>query len=228
MLAAKDTSPSVMRLCIIEPLLTIYDYRVYIGLSEYFRLDVVYSPVDRTEGFGNIPTDACHSRIHLVQVPTVRPFGSRIGMFQRGVGKYLIRERPDSVVIFANLRYLSFWHILVLCRLLRIRVYARGHGLFKKTRTNAVLRAAYRAALSLVDAYICYTPSVKRSLQQHGCAEAKLHVAENSLVNDCCVTPSEKVGTETGILVIGRLRKNCHVDLLLKTVARLTNEGLDL
>jgi glycosyltransferase involved in cell wall biosynthesis len=132
-------------------------------------------------------------------------------------------------MIFANLRYLSFWQTLLLCRLLKVRVYARGHGLFKKTRANAMLRAAYRAALVLVDTYICYTPGVKLSFQRNGCADTKLRVVENSFVNDYCVTPSEKLGTENGILFIGRLRRHCEVGILLKAVARLVrDDGFDL
>ena len=216
------------RLCIIDPLLTTYDRKVYVELATHFKIAVLYSPTAVTEGYGKQVVRDWPRSIDLIEVRTARPFGNRFGMFQRGVAAYLVLERPHIAIVCANLRYASFWVVLVLCRLLRIRVYARGHGLFKKRRASLWLRVAYRALLTLADGYICYTPSVKHSLEQAGCSRTKLRVAENSLTNECFVTPQEKTGTERGILFIGRLRKNSHVGSLLTAAAKLVVEGVPL
>ena len=67
--------------------------------------------------------------------------------------------------------------------------------------------------------YICYTQSVKESLLSIFPNEDYLAVDNNTIYNPYSVQPMAKTGREKGILFIGRLRQNCGIELLIKTVS---------
>ena len=65
--------------------------------------------------------------VDYVEAQTTGLFGGRL-FHQHGVAGAIVFRRPDTLVVFANLRYLSYWAALVLCRVLRIRVFSHGQG----------------------------------------------------------------------------------------------------
>src|ERR1700704_2852182 len=127
------------RVCIIQPVLTNYCLPVFMEMSAYCRVDLIYSPSAAVTGFGNTAKIAATDVRHFV-VATHKPLGERLGMIQWGVGKYMRRERPDAIMIFGNPRYLSFWTTLVWGRLLRIPTHVHGHGLYKKRHISIFYR----------------------------------------------------------------------------------------
>ncbi|NOH01021.1 MAG: glycosyltransferase [Chloroflexi bacterium] len=131
-------------------------------------------------------------------------------------------------MIWANPRYLSFWGVLLLGKLLSIPVYPRGHGLVKQPNAGALKKWMYRLIVALSHAYICYTPKVRESLAfiQN---DAKLPVDYNTLYNDFPVRPEEKTGKEKGIFFVGRVRDGCGVDVLISAIQTLREkDGLDV
>jgi glycosyltransferase involved in cell wall biosynthesis len=197
-------------------------YRVpfFVELAERCQVDVFFSPAPPGLGFGEMTLpDAPNLR--CFQVPSIQPLAGRLGTFQRGLLGYILRQRPDALLLSANLRNLSFWGAVVCARLLGIPVYAHGHGPFKKKRIGVVYRRMMQAVLRLVTGYICYAPAVRQSFLQHGFGEKKLAVAHNSLANPCRVRPEEKSGGETGVLFIGRLRKGSNLPLLIRVIGKI-------
>jgi len=203
------------KLCIIEPLLADYRLITFHELQNYFKVDVIFSPIDNMqEGFNTyIPSNSAY--IKFIKVPTIKIFNEKNGQFQLGVAKYIYANKPDIVMISANIRYFSFWTTICLCKLLNIKVYAHGHGLYKRSHINFIYSLLYKILFIFVTSYICYTEDVKRSLVSIGIHEEKLSIAENSLTNLHTVKPEEKTGKENGLLFIGRLRKDCKINLLL-------------
>src|SRR6266852_1534032 len=208
------------RVCIIQPILTNYCSPVFMDMSGYCQVDLIYSPVAAESGFGDVAAPNMSGVRHFV-IPTLQPLGERLGMIQWGIAKYIFRERPDAVMIFANPRYLTFWTTLLLGKLLGIPTYAHGHGLFKKHKIDVLYRLMMTALLKLVTSYICYAPIVRQSFIDHGFPDRKLAVAHNSLVNRFPVQPQEKRGDERGILFIGRLRRGSNVQLLVRAMERI-------
>ena len=211
------------RVMFVYPRLTSYIMPVLRGMAEDVELDVFYSIGNEDAGFGNIlPFEHPHITWHLV--PTRHLLApNHIGMYQQGLLSYMLKVRPDAVQIWANTRYLSYWAVLLMGRLLGIPIYSRGHGLFKRQRTSFVFRWVYKFAVGLSAKYICYTPMVKESLQKIGILERKLAVDYNTLYVEYPVCPEEKSGDEKGILFIGRLRAGCDIDVLIDAV-RITRE----
>ena len=207
-------------LCVIQPFLPDYRRDVFLDLAKYCRVDLVISPTPSGSGFGEALFSE-NSRVRCFMVPTLKPFGEKIGMIQWGVGKYILRERPEAILTFANPRYLSFWTTLLLGRLLGIPTYAHGHGLYKKRTIGILYRMMMNLLLRLVTSYVCYAPIVRQSFIDHGFSEQKLTVAHNSLINHCPVRPEEKTGEERGILFVGRLRPGSNVQLLIRAMERI-------
>ena len=211
---------------IIQAILTDYRIPVYRELSNYCHLTIIYSPTpDSSQGFGKLSKYSEINTIRWINIPTLRPFEEKIGMYQYGIINFLDKDRPDAVIIFSNLRYLSFWTTLVWCKLHKIPIFLHGHGVYKKQRPGVLWKIIYRIILGLSTCYICYTSLVANSLLELGLPKQKIVVAENSLVNLFPVMPEEKKGDENGILFIGRLRSGCGLDNLIKATARMRQQS---
>lgn len=214
--------------CFIQPWLTSYRLKLISQMALQCRVDVVFSIADPKMGFGEtVPLK--HHNIQNTELPMYHWFGWRAGMYQAGIVGHLRKARPDCVVIFANPRYLSFWTTVFGARFLGIPIYAHGHGLYKKAgKPSFALKLMYRIILKLVSGYICYTASVQSSLLPIADIR-KLPVADNSLENNYPVRPEEKIGTELGVLFLGRLRDGANVDMLVKAVQEVRQaDGIDL
>ena len=212
-------------ICIIQPILTSYRIPVFVEMARHCCVTVIYSPADVSQGFGSLPQLSDIDDVKWFEVPTIRFFGKKVGMYQRGIIDSFRKNKPDAVILFSNLRYLSFWSTLCWCHFHNIPVFLHGHGLYKKSRVGTLWKLIYRFILWLSSRYICYTSSVADSLLTLGLSENKITIAENSLVNLSPVLPNEKTGFEMGILFIGRLRSGCGLEHLITAADRLRREG---
>ncbi len=122
-----------------------------------------YAPIVResfaAHGFSLDKISLAHNS--LVNPFPVRP-EEKTGT-ERGILKYILREKPDAIRIFANVRYLSFWTTLLLARLHGIHLYAHGVGFFKRRRIGLIRRLMMSVVLRLVTSYIAYAPIVRES-----------------------------------------------------------------
>lgn len=212
-----------MQIGIVQPILARYRLPVYLELSRYCRVDLLFSKSNPGLGFGDNIREV-NSNVRYFQIPTIRPCGNRLGMIQLGLGKYIIREKPDAIVIFASPRYLSFWTTILLARLYDIPIYAHGHGLIRKARVGFGYKLMTWLQLRLVSSYIGYAPCVLKSFAEHGFPTEKIRVAHNSLNISSTVKPNAKTGRERAILFLGRLRRDSKLPLLLRVVRRLREE----
>jgi glycosyltransferase involved in cell wall biosynthesis len=217
---------ALRRVCVVQPILSNYSLPVFLELARYCEVDLFYSPAPQSSGFGEVSLPAVPN-LRYIPVKTLKPLGDRWGMYQRGLLGYLVRQRPDALLLSANLRELSFWLATICGRVLGIPVYAHGHGLYKKTQISWAYRRLVQLLLRLVTAYICYAAAVRQSFLAFGFDEKKLAVADNSLINPCQVRPEEKSGAEMGVLFLGRLRADCALESLIDAIARLReSDGL--
>ena len=214
---AREKAAIAVRIAIIEPVWTSYRYRVYHEIAQHAQVDWLFSPADSNDGFGK-PSPAETPALRYYELPMAKPFGANLGFWQRGLVSYLCFERPDVVMTSSEPRALSFWCTLLAGRLLKIPVYAHGHGVFKKKQISWAYRRMINCLLSLSSGYIAYSSFVRDAFVKNGFKVDKVSVAENSLINLCPVLPEEKTGNEKGILFLGRLRPGCGVELLLDVV----------
>jgi glycosyltransferase involved in cell wall biosynthesis len=209
------------RLLIVQPYLTRYRIPVFEELAERYEVLVAASPSSTATGFG---LDAKQHAFGLTEVPEMPILGGKLGMWQQGLIRTMRRFKPDLIFITANPRYLSFWAVLILARLLSIPVFAHGQGLYRKRGLSLGLRVAYTALVRLATAYVCYTEASRQSFQRLGFGPAtlnKLRVAENSLSLSATLPPQERTGNERGILFVGRLRAGNGLPMLLAVCEKL-------
>jgi glycosyltransferase involved in cell wall biosynthesis len=208
----------------VQPLIARYRIEVIEALSNVFKVKL-FASSDGVEqrGFSR-EQPVCEE---FIETSISRLFVSRINMQARVVGR-IVRDRPAAIVIFADVTYLSLWLALVVGRTLRIPVLIHGQGLYRHKKAGLVRTLCYRTIVALSALYICYSDASKRSLEQVGCAGSKLVVASNSLRVAHTVDPSEKTGTELGVLFLGRLRDGSNVEFLIKAVEQARCQGYQI
>jgi glycosyltransferase involved in cell wall biosynthesis len=196
---------------------------MFLELAEYCPLDLVVSPAPEGSGFEVAPIVE-GARIRYFSGPTLRPLGKPLGWIQWSAVRYVLHERPEALLLNANPRYLTFWMILLWAKVLGIPAYVHGHGFYNRGRIGVSYRLMMMALLKLVTSYICYAPLVRQAFLDNGFSGEKLTVAHNSMTNRFPVLPGEKRGTESGVLFIGRLRRESGLDLLVRVVDRIRRE----
>ena len=208
------------KICIIQPLLAAYRLPVFEEMATKVDLSLIVSEPDDSAGYGKLIVPK-NSNIKFKVVRTLRPFGDVFGMYQRSIISYLLEVRPDAVMIFSNPRYLSFWTTLICCRLLGIRVFPHGHGIFKKAKISIMIRLMYKLIFLLATRYVCYCDYVLKCFGQLNVDESQLAVVENSLVNKS-PSPTRYVSPiKNSILFVGRVREGSNLYLLIEAVTEL-------
>jgi hypothetical protein len=113
--------------CIVEPIPSNYSLPIFLELAQHGRVNILFSLAPSDSGFGEIALPD-GPNVRCFPVSTLKPLGDRLGMFKRGVLPHIIREKPDALLLSANMRELSFWAAVVCARMLGIAAYARGSG----------------------------------------------------------------------------------------------------
>ena len=216
------------RIAIVDPVWTHYRYPVYSELAQNCRVDWIFSPAQRASGYGSI-TPPPISSLRYIEMRMRKPLGQTAGFWQSGLIRYLIRERPDVVMFSANPRSISFWMALVAGRLLGIPVYAHGHGIHRD-HISWLYRRMMNLLLRLAAGYIAYSPTVRNAFAARGFSASKVHVALNSMINPCPLSPNGKTGSERGVLFLGRLRQDSRsgMEALLRAAQKLRGDGHDI
>ena len=208
------------KICIIQPLLAAYRLPVFEEMATKVDLSLIVSEPDDSAGYGKLIVPK-NSNIKFKVVRTLRPFGDVFGMYQRSIISYLLEVRPDVVMIFSNPRYLSFWTTLICCRLLGIRVFPHGHGIFKKAKISIMIRLLYKLIFLLATRYVCYCDYVLKCFGQLNVDKNQLATVENSLVNKSPSPTRYLSPIKNSILFLGRIREGSKLQLLIEAVTEL-------
>lgn len=148
-------------------------------------------------------------------------------IWQSGVIKKIFFEKPDVVILLGEMNVISNWVISFLCRLLKIKVWFWGHGIYgNENRFKFFLRKKY---LQLADKQILYGERAREILINLKFNIENLHVVYNSLDYDIQnifyqnlnSTSKESDCDIFKIVFIGRLTKRKKLDLLIKAISLL-------
>lgn len=219
--AARSSRPTVFY---VQPLIARYRMEVVESLNRLFNVKVFA----RSEGIeaSGFSREIPHCE-EFVETRIGR-LGSPLIQMQSHVLRRIVTERPNAVLIFADVRYVSLWLALVAGRMIGVPVLIHGQGLYRHKPAGLMRAACYRLAVALAKRYVCYTEASRSSLERIGCPGSKLVVANNSLTVSHTVEPSEKSGAEDGVLFIGRLREGSQLERLIDAVGTLRAEGRDI
>lgn len=211
-----------VRLLYIQPIFPAYRQSVVDSLNEVFDLHLAGSAgSEGREGFEFAKLPA----VPVYRCDSVPLAGGRL-FIQKGLISAVRRAKPDVVLVFANIRYLTYWLLLIYCRFAGIAVLSHGQGLYRKTSTSIFIKLIYRAAVSLQAKYIGYNNLSAESLINFGVRKDKVTSIANTVLLNCPSPPSSSKVAGLPVLYIGRLRSGCGVDLLIDACIRLREEGI--
>ena len=205
----------------VQPLMARYRLEVVAALQRLFKVKIFASSEGvEARGFSR-EQPVCEE---FVETGITRLLTRRIKIQAKVFGR-IVRERPDAVLIFADVTYLSLWLTLLAGRVRRVPILIHGQGLYRHTKSGLMRSLCYRAAVALSTQYVCYSEAARFSLERIGCAGSKLVVASNSLSVARTVEPSEKTGIEQGVLFLGRMRDGSNIEDLIEAVERVRRDG---
>lgn len=205
-----------MKLLYVQPILTSYRQDLVRRLSEEYKLTIVCGIPKQDSGFlSNIP-----QKIEFISASHSSIIRGKL-LIQKGVIDAIKKNKPDIVLTCANMRDITYWQLLFLCRKLKIKVFSHGQGLYSKPKKIMLLKFLYRTATRLSFKYICYTSISRDSMLAAGCSPEKLVVADNSIKFSIDAESLVKRGDENGILFVGRLRDQCELENLISAVSNL-------
>lgn len=204
------------KLFYIQPIITSYRQKLVECLSNDFDLTVLHGAPANNSGFLSLITN----NVRSIECMHSSIFSGRL-VFQHGVLEAIRESSPDAILTCANVRDLTYWRLLFLCRKMKIRVFSHGQGLYSKKQVSPFIAFLYRSAVRLSYKYICYTPISRDSLVSIGCSSGKLEIADNSIRFSADAGSTPKRGDEQGILFIGRLREQCQLEDLVSAVLKL-------
>ena len=217
-------SPRKHTVFYIQPILAGYRAPIIKKLASIFETSAFYDNSDAIEQ-GHMAVSSDNST--TVQSPSISLLGGRL-FYQKNVVLRVFQDKPDAVITFANPRFISFWMIMIACRILNLKFYAHGQGLYAYTNPSKFRKMMYKTICRYSTKYVCYTELSKKSLLDAECLPEKLITIKNSLELETTVTPNQKKYTENGVLFIGRLRDGCRLDILIKAIQLSRNNGADL
>jgi glycosyltransferase involved in cell wall biosynthesis len=210
-------------LYVIQPLIASYRRELLSTLGENYQLAVLSDHANEgTKGFAT--ADA--KDFARIDTPILKLFAGRLS-YQSNVLSQPYRP-GDAVVIFADPRFISFWLLLLLSRLRKIKVFAHGQGNFAYPSASFFRTLMYKAICRLSYRYICYNDFVRAAMLHIGCDPAKLVVANNSILISSPVGPENKDYNANGVLFIGRLRHGCRLEVAVAAVSKLRQQFPDI
>lgn len=154
--------------------------------------------------------------------------------YQRNVVRLL--SRYDTFLMLGELKCISTWIMLIArrCFFRKKRIYIWSHGWYG--REGLFKRILKRCFFSMADGVLLYGNYAKEIAQMQGYKKDNLFVIHNSLdyskqstcreqMKDTSVYQQHFGNDYPVLLFIGRLTKVKKLDLLIKAVAKLRNDG---
>lgn len=207
------------KLFIVQPFVPAYRVKPFSELCEKWDVTLIASRSNGSDGFGD-SLDNFRDIAEIVQSKTFSFFGGRI-FWQSLVVKNIILNKPKSIFIFANVRFVSFWVTLFLCKFLGVNVYSHGQGLYRKKTVSILGKLSYKIILNLSTKYLCYAPIVAKSFASLD-LNNKCYVVDNSI--DRIVGEKKSRFGCVDILFIGRLRDRSEFPMLVDAVGVVRNK----
>ena len=213
------------KLLIVQPYLASYRVPIIKELARRWQVTLISSNPHQTSGFGNFQFDDKDNVRHIL-VSEKKYLGGKV-LYQPEVIMQLLFLKPEKIWIAANFHYISTIIAVFLARLVGAELFLHGHGFIHKEKNHYLTILFFKLAIFLSAGYICYTPSVRKSLANVGIPAQKLFIAENTLEIKSTLDPTKRFQNNMGILFLGRLRSDCDLELLVEVVEGLRRKTLE-
>lgn len=136
-----------------------------------------------------------------------------------------LKKKPSTIIILGDFILLSNWLIILLAKIKKVEVVAKGHGMYGNEKGLKLLLR--RTFLRLADKHLVYEKHGKNVMVENGIPSDKIHILFNSLDYDYHVK-TRKYLNELDKSSILHFFKNPQLPTLI-FIGRLTNiKKLDL
>ena len=154
-------------------------------------------------------------------------------IWQRGIINIILNQEFDSVILLGDMKILSNWIAILLCKLRGKKISLWTHGVYgNENFFKMQLRIFF---LSLADQIFLYENRAKNILLKKGFSENKLKVVYNSINLDEQTKAYKKHLTSINknehnkifnIIFFGRLTRIKRVDILINALTKLNSKDL--
>lgn len=173
----------------------------------------------------------------FVLTPCVRFLGNLL--WQRRLLKLSVRPDIYAVVFLGNANFISTWLAALVARLTGKRVLFWTHGWTRRDR--GLKRIGRRVFYAIAHGLLLYGNRARMIGLEEGFPSASLYVVYNSLDYETQKATRDRVTKQrlqeirrqyctrsagSLLIFVGRLVKNCRLELLLEAMARLKAEGV--
>lgn len=210
------------KILIYQPTLTHYRASLFNNMTKYFDLTLCCNKSNQKEGFLKINDKIKFQTIVSSKINFFYLF------FQTNLITNIINNKYDKVVLTCDVKNITNYIILFLCKLIGVRCYIWGHGLFGKPNnfSKKIIYHLYYFFLNLfIYKYIAYNRYSKITLLKVF-NKNKILILTNRLEKHLPII--KKNHNLKNILFIGRLRNRCMLDILLKAMVIVNQKYKDL
>lgn len=213
------------KLLIITPYITSYRIHFFAELSKCYELHIISTRPSSEDGFGITDVSQISFQSNNY-VSTYNIFRKKI-IYQSGIFRIIKKISPDFIFVTISFRDLSFWILLLYCKLLRIRVFTHGMGPFYK-RKSFIEYLKYSFVIYFSEKIVGYNQLSVSSINHIGFRSEKICYINNVVYNTFNINYLNKNHKSRGILFLGRIRNGCKLDLLISTFIKLIDYYHDL
>jgi len=218
------------KLCLIFNTPSLYRQLIYKEIDRVFDCDWYFGDWD-----ANVKSFDTKSLSHPVRFLHVRRPGKSWFYFS-GINPLLRKTEYDKYLMIGDVHDLATWRMLISKKIFhrKKKIYFWTHGWYGK-ETN-IERMIKKMFYKMADGVFLYGNHAKKLMIEEGFKESKLFVIHNSLEYNTQLSlrqslkPSDLYSAHfnnnnKNIIFIGRLTEVKHLDLLIKSVAKLKGRG---
>ena len=191
----------------------------------------IYFSHNEFQGIGLTSIDSFFTKAErkkLYPIKNIKLFGHI--WWQRGILKILISKDYDSVIFLGDMKIISNWLGIIICKLRGKKTALWTHGTYgNEIRLKKAVRYLF---LNLVDNIFLYEKRAKRILLQSNFLKDKLHVVYNSInlkiqtkvYQSLNFQVKNKCNKYYNLIFFGRLTKVKRIDLAIDSVISLNKK----
>ena len=164
----------------------------------------------------------------LHQLKNIKLFGHI--WWQWGILKILIFKNYDSVIFLGDIKIITNWLGIIICKIRRKKIGLWTHGIYGNEKS--IKKTIRYFFLNLADNIFLYERRAKRILLRHNFLNEKLHVVYNSInlniqtkVYQSLDFQFKRKHNVYNLIFFGRLTKVKRIDLAIDAVIRLNRKN---
>lgn len=147
------------------------------------------------------------------------------GYYQKGLIKNIFKKKPEKIFYYADLKNVTLWISIIICKIYGGDFYLHGQGVFKKIILNKFEKFIWYLALKLCTKFIAYNELVSNEMEViFPKFKTKITYCNNTLQDSFLVDIVPNIYKNKGILFIGRIREGANVELLADAVVDVNNK----